>query len=558
LYIDGAKQQQVDCGWDFTNYDLVVGSKFLGQNGSWFKGEMEPPQMWPFEMSDAEVLELFPQEAEATDEARPSKAALGSAPRSATKGVPSTRTPKSARPEPKEIKGAEPTTPMRTGSGRVSKKNNRYMSDSDSDQAKPKGGSTDPLWIRAFRRPVQRTKKPGMAEAAPVTGKEYAKWQRVQAKFEVQSGKATKIEWYSGTVHRVEYKPGDKTCRVTVHFDADGVKEVYELPDDRDDLRALEENNSEGEQAAATNAAKKRRSSSEKRKPEADASEGSSAKKSKFNLDWFVPSGHVVKPQQSLIGCRLRIYWDGENAWFQGTVDHDIDLKKGKYHIVYEDGDDEDVTVPDSDVLVYCPPGSKLLSAPTGALSDLADDLKPKPGRGQRSHRRGAPSTDPLKENGPLHRPVPVAVPAVPQHTRTARHEDPKAEEPEDPTPTDSNSNFSPMKRAKSVSDETDQAYGAPNIEIPFLKPEGFEGEGSDCADEMDDYAADPMVESVFGIESSCEKVDDLPPIGDASGVGVEPVTPVSTGGMDDKLGEAEPDDFASTNLDQARSVEAE
>ena len=154
---------------------------------------------------------------------------------------------------------------------------------------------------------------------------------------------------------------------------------------------------------------------------------------------------------------------------------------------------------------------------------------------------------------------MPVAVAAVPQNARsTSLHADAKAEEPEDPTPTDSNSNFSPMKRAKSVSDEADQSYGAPNIEIPFLKPEGFEGEASDCADEMDDYAADPMVESVFGIESSCEKVDDLPPIGDASGVGVEPVTPVSTGAMDDKLGDAEPGDFASTNLDQARSVEAE
>jgi hypothetical protein len=396
LYIDGAKQQQVDCGWDFANYDLVVGSKFLGQNGSWFKGEMEPPQMWPFEMTDTEVLELFPQaeaEAEATDEARPSKATLGSTPRSGNKGTPGARTPKPARPEPKDIKGAEPTTPMRTGSGRVSKKNNRYMSDSDSEA--PKGGSTDPLWIRAFRRPVKRTKKPGLVDSAPVTGKEYAKWQRVQAKFEVQSGKATKIEWYSGTVHRVEYKPGDRTCRVTVHFDADGVKEVYELPDDRDDLRALEENESEGEQAAGANNAAKKRRSSEKRKPEADASEDSVRKKSKFNLDWFVPSGHVVKPPQSLIGCRLRIYWDGENAWFQGTVDHDVDLKKGKYHIVYEDGDDEDVTVPDSDVLVYCPPGSKLLSAPTGSLSDLADDLKPKPGRGQRSHRRGTRALPP-------------------------------------------------------------------------------------------------------------------------------------------------------------------
>jgi hypothetical protein len=29
-------------------YELVVGSTFLGQSGSWFKREMEPPEMWAF------------------------------------------------------------------------------------------------------------------------------------------------------------------------------------------------------------------------------------------------------------------------------------------------------------------------------------------------------------------------------------------------------------------------------------------------------------------------------------------------------------------------------
>jgi hypothetical protein len=58
LYVDGARQSQVACGWDFDKNDLVVGSLFLGLNGSWFQGEMEPPEMWAFAMCDSQVLAL--------------------------------------------------------------------------------------------------------------------------------------------------------------------------------------------------------------------------------------------------------------------------------------------------------------------------------------------------------------------------------------------------------------------------------------------------------------------------------------------------------------------
>merc|ERR1711871_457988 len=116
---------------------------------------------------------------------------------------------------------------MRTASGRMSKYNSKYKSSSDSDDPAQQG----PLWVRAFRRRVKKEKKAGEKKErrGEATGKEFSKGQRVKAKFELPSKKGPRIEWYKGTVQKVNFKSSEKILEVSVKFDADDQKEVYEI-----------------------------------------------------------------------------------------------------------------------------------------------------------------------------------------------------------------------------------------------------------------------------------------------------------------------------------------
>ena len=65
-------------------------------------------------------------------------------------------------------------------------------------------------------------------------------------------------------------------------------------------------------------------------------------------LFYFSPSRNEkkdIKPEgksweDTLIGCKVRIYWPMEDEWFEGEIT-DFHLKKGKYRVQYDDGEHE-------------------------------------------------------------------------------------------------------------------------------------------------------------------------------------------------------------------------
>ena len=187
VYVDGVRRSRVECAWDYLLYDLVVGAKFLGQNGSFFQGEMDPPQTWPYVLSEKEIADVFGKDSEElpfeNGDALPSPSPVAS---SHARAPP--KTPKASAKSQRPSAGTAPDTPltddvMRTASGRMSKYNSKYKSSSDSDDP----GGQGPLWVRAFRRRQKQPKKSGEKRdpSKVATGKEFSKGQRVKAKFEV-------------------------------------------------------------------------------------------------------------------------------------------------------------------------------------------------------------------------------------------------------------------------------------------------------------------------------------------------------------------------------------
>ena len=50
-------------------------------------------------------------------------------------------------------------------------------------------------------------------------------------------------------------------------------------------------------------------------------------------------AGRVDRKARPAVGRRVRVFWDGEDAWFEGTVDH-MDEANALMYVVYDDGDE--------------------------------------------------------------------------------------------------------------------------------------------------------------------------------------------------------------------------
>lgn len=59
----------------------------------------------------------------------------------------------------------------------------------------------------------------------------------------------------------------------------------------------------------------------------------------------LLPSGAChLAPGMAAVGRRLKVHWPDEMAWFAGHISH-FDEASGKHHIVYDDGDSEELVL---------------------------------------------------------------------------------------------------------------------------------------------------------------------------------------------------------------------
>ena len=107
----------------------------------------------------------------------------------------------------------------------------------------------------------------------------------------------------------------------------------------------------------------------------------------------LLPSGAChLAPGLAAVGRRLKVHWPDEMQWFAGHVAH-FDEASGKHHIVYDDGDSEElVLAAERFEWIQTPAVAVNLASPRAAADALLDPLDVSPYQGRWSGRKAAPS----------------------------------------------------------------------------------------------------------------------------------------------------------------------
>jgi hypothetical protein len=110
----------------------------------------------------------------------------------------------------------------------------------------------------------------------------------------------------------------------------------------------------------------------------------------------LLPSGAChLAPGLAAVGRRLKVHWPDEMQWFAGHVAH-FDEASGKHHIVYDDGDSEElVLAAERFEWIQTPAVAVNLALPCPAAADaLLGPLDASPHHGRLSGRKAAPSIE--------------------------------------------------------------------------------------------------------------------------------------------------------------------
>ena len=110
----------------------------------------------------------------------------------------------------------------------------------------------------------------------------------------------------------------------------------------------------------------------------------------------LLPSGAChLAPGLAAVGRRLKVHWPDEMQWFAGHVAH-FDEASGKHHIVYDDGDSEElVLAAERFEWIQTPAVAVNLASPRAAAAEaFLDPLDTSPFQGRLSGRKAAPGAE--------------------------------------------------------------------------------------------------------------------------------------------------------------------
>ena len=115
----------------------------------------------------------------------------------------------------------------------------------------------------------------------------------------------------------------------------------------------------------------------------------------------LLPSGAChLAPGLAAVGRRLKVHWPDEMQWFAGQVAH-FDEVSGKHHIIYDDGDSEElVLAAERFEWIQTPPLAVNLASPRAAATAAAaveaflDPAETSPYQGRHSGRKAAPTVE--------------------------------------------------------------------------------------------------------------------------------------------------------------------